>query len=97
MRTRIFPALVLGVASLLPGAAVLVTGCEHSCRDCQGGGAHGEMPIASGNPTSGGGGLAGAPAGTAVGTSAAVPSRREVQPAGAAAVPGEPGNPSGGQ
>ena len=93
MRTRIVPALVLGVASLLPGAAALVTGCAHSCRDCQGGAGHGEMPIASGNPTSGGGGLAG----TAVGTPAAVPSRREVQPAAAAAVPGEPGNPSGGQ
>jgi hypothetical protein len=56
------------------------------------------MPIASGNPTSGGAGQAAAPAGTAAAVpTAAVPSRREVQPAAAAAVPGSPGNPSEGQ
>jgi hypothetical protein len=97
MRIRMFHGLVLGVSSLLPGAAVLVTGCEHCCHGCKGSAAHGGMPVASGNPASGGSGMAAAPAGTPVGAPAAGASRTEVQPAAATGVPGSAGNPYGGQ
>ena len=103
MRTRMFHALVLGVSSLLPGAAVLLMGCQHSCSSCGGGAGQGAIPVASGNSTYSGSNLAaasggtGATAGNLVRTPVTGASRTEVQPAAAAAVPGSAGNPYGGQ
>ena len=97
MRTRMFHALVLGVSSLLPGAAVLLTGCQHSCSSCGGGGGQGAIPVASGNTTYSGSNLAAASGGNPVRTPVAGASRMEVQPATATAVPGSAGNPYVGQ
>jgi hypothetical protein len=97
MRTRMFHALVLGVSTLLAGAGVLLTGCQHSCSSCGGGAGQGAIPVASGNPTYSGSSLAAAPGGNPVRTPVAGASRTDVQPAAAAAVPGSAGNPYGGQ
>jgi hypothetical protein len=97
MRTRMFHGWILGVSALLPLAGALAAGCQH-CSSCGGGAPHGPPPVASGNSAYGGaGGMAAAPAAAPGVTQGAGAGRTEVQPAGAAVVPGSAGDPYGRQ